>query len=138
MDIVQNVEKYGFSWVLAVLFILICVYVLKDIMPKLQKIESTITGTLNYDEELEKIISNSNRALEEVAKSSDNVAKSLQILNVTLTGQMEIMKMLYQDTKETQARLYAHDDRSEKIYTMVRALEIGSGLSKKEKEEERE
>lgn len=137
MEFVEYVEKYGFSWGLAALFVFFVVYYYKNLGPRLERIEHVIHANVRYDEELEKIAENSNKALAEVARSNDNVANSLNVLNITMTGQMEIMKMLYEDTKETQLRLYAHDDRSEKIYTMLRNIEniVSNNYKRREADE---
>lgn len=123
MNYIEYIEKYGFPWMLAILFIGFVVYYFKRIAPELEGMKNQLIVNMKYDKDLEIITQNSNRALEEVARSNDNVANSLNVLNITMTGQMEIMKLLYDDTKETQARLYTHDDRSEKIFTMLRELD---------------
>lgn len=122
MEILQYIEKYGFPWALSALFIFFIFHYYKQIAPRLENMERLIDENKSYDEELERIAENSNKALLEVARSNDNVANALSLINATNLGQMEIMKLLYEDTKETQGRLYTHDDRAEKIYTELREI----------------
>lgn len=116
------ISELGLSNVLNAVLIYMVVHYYYKLGPKVERL-SNVVETKNYSsEQIAEMADASTRALEEVAKSTENVAKSLEILNVTMNSMMELMKLLHEDTRETQRRVYAHDDRAEKMYTMIHKI----------------
>lgn len=116
------ISELGLSNVLNAVLIYMVVHYYYKLGPKVERL-SNVVETKNYSsEQIAEMADASTKALEEVAKSTENVAKSLEILNVTMSSMMELMKLLHEDMRETQRRVYIHDDRAEKMYTMIHKI----------------
>ena len=118
MDIswLEIAENKGWPWLLAVIAVAYVVYHFRKLEPRLTEIE-------NFVRIMQKTVDQNTVAMNAMAKSTDNVAETLKLLDKTLEGNLEMMKMSVEADQLTQKWLKDHDDRAEKMYTMLRVME---------------
>lgn len=116
------ISELGLSNVLNAVLIYMVVHYYYKLGPRVERLSKVVEFKNYSSEQIAEMADASTKALEEVARSTDNVSKSLDILNVTMNSMMELMRLMHEDQRETQSRLYLHDDRSEKILTMLHKL----------------
>lgn len=132
MDL-ANVNKiaaeFGMPFLISVLAIWGVVYYFRKIDPRLVKIEEHLVRQDNNQSAVEEIAKNSTAALNEVAKSNQNVAHSLQLLNATIHSYTKMTEIMMQNDDEVKSRLYLHDDRAERIFTMLHEIWLKNGFT---------
>ena len=118
MDIswLEIAENKGWPWLLAVIAVAYVVYHFRKLEPRLTEIE-------NFVRIMQKTVDQNTVAMNAMAKSTDNVAETLKLLDKTLEENLEMMKMSVEADQLTQKWLKDHDDRAEKMYTMLRVME---------------
>lgn len=120
---IKMLAEHGSLLVIAGAFFYIVLTAFRSLNPKLGDIHTHVREKNISIERMQEITEASTKALESVARSNDNVAMALEALNATMDSQQTLMRILHEDTRETQLRLYSHDDRSEKILTILLRVE---------------
>ena len=113
--IVEWIEKNGFEWAMALIFLLFVIYYAKKLDPRLKGMEIALNKSLERERNYEAaVVSN--------AKAMDEIADSLKLLNATLEGNLELMKMYYDDNKNLSKKLQEHDDKSRDVLHEVKIV----------------
>lgn len=109
-DLLKLIETHGLMMIVSVLFLYAVFHAYKELSPKLDNIDKNIEHFGRTEETLRSLVNGQHEAMEQVARTNENVAHSLDLLRVTLDG-------MYDDVKEMKICLHRHDSFSEKIYT---------------------
>lgn len=118
-NLAKTILENGIMIVIAIIFLGGVIHYAKKVEPRIRDLEIAVGRKNHLIDELSTITQMSTRAIEEVARSTDNVASSIEVLNVTMQAHMELIKLLLEDGRETQLRLYSHDDKLDKVYTIL-------------------
>lgn len=128
VELGETISELGILITIAAFAIMITFYYIRNLSPRLDRIEDRIAAQALRETTLEEIARNSKKAMQEVSKSNDNVAGSIRLLSETMQGNDRLMQKLIESQSNMQRdiynRLLLHDDRSEKILTIVKELEI--------------
>ena len=116
-ELITMAEQHGLAMLMAGFLIYIFFKSFTDLKPTLDEISKKIVHYGMTEEGLKDVVANSNKALEQVSKSNDNVAHSLNLLNKTMEHTSDV-------TKKVEHILHEHDNRSERIYTLGRENRI--------------
>ena len=113
---IEVAETKGWPWLLALVMVGYVIYHFHKLEPRLTEIEGFVRI-------MQQTVDQNTNAMNAMAKSTDNVAYTLQLLDKTLESNLEIMRSSAESDKLTQKWLKDHDGRAEKMYTMLRVME---------------
>ena len=112
-ETLQLVENHGIALVMSVVFLSLIIHEYRTILPKIVAIEQGVSHMGSSEAALRDLARSQQEAMEQFAKSNENVAHSLELLRITLEG-------MSQDIKETKSLGKDHDGLGEKIFTAAR------------------
>ena len=95
MSWLEIAESKGWPWLLAAMAVAYIVYHSRKLEPRLTEIE-------NFVRIMQKTVDQNTVAMNAMAKSTDNVAETLKLLDRTLEGNLEMMKMSVEADQLTQ------------------------------------
>ena len=113
---IEVAETKGWPWLLALIMVGYVIYHFRKLEPRLTEIEGFVRI-------MQTTVDQNTMAMNAMAQSTDNVAHTLKLLDQTLKGNIKLMQSSVESDKLTQKWLKDHDDRAEKMYTMLRVME---------------
>lgn len=119
MDLAKMINEFGVLIVIAVVFLIGVIQREKKLEPRLASMEKSVNEKNYIIDQLVALNNASSEALKEVAKSTDNVANSIKVINVTMEAHMELIRVLHEEQRENGLRLFQTDDKLVEIQRMI-------------------
>lgn len=107
-DLVEN----GVLVVITAVAISAVIYYAKQLNPKLEEMNLLLKKSLDRESDYVYLLKQNHETDEELMET-------LKMINASMQGNIEVMKIYFEESKTVGQRLQLHDDRSEKILTKL-------------------
>lgn len=107
-DLVEN----GVLVVITAVAIGAVIYYAKQLNPKLEEMNLLLKKSLDRESDYVYLLKQNHETDEELMET-------LKMINASMQGNIEVMKIYFEESKTVGQRLQLHDDRSEKILTKL-------------------
>lgn len=107
-DLVEN----GVLVVITAVAIGAVIYYAKQLNPKLEEMNLLLKKSLDRENDYVYLLKQNHETDEELMET-------LKMINASMQGNIEVMKIYFEESKTVGQRLQLHDDRSEKILTKL-------------------
>ena len=91
------------------------IYYARQLNPKLEEMNLLLKKSLDRESDYVYLLKQSHETDEELMET-------LKMINASMQGNIELMKIYFEESKIVGQRLHTHDDRSEKIFTELKLV----------------
>lgn len=114
-SLIKDVVENGVLVVITGVAIGSVVYYTRQLGPKIEEMNLLLKKSLDRESDYIYLLKQNHETDEELMQT-------LKIINASMQGNIEIMKVYYEDSKLLGQKLQVHDDRSEKIFTELKLV----------------
>lgn len=110
--LIKDVVENGILVVITAVAISAVIYYAKQLNPKLEEMNLLLKKSLDRESDYIYLLKQNHETDEELMET-------LKMINASMQGNIELMKIYFEESKTVGQRLQLHDDRSEKILTRL-------------------
>lgn len=113
--LIKDVVENGVLVVITTVAIGAVIYYAKQLDPKLEEMNLLLKNSLDRESDYIYLLKQNHETDEELMET-------LKMINASMQGNIELMKIYFEESKTVGQRLQLHDDRSEKIFTELKLV----------------
>ena len=114
-SLIKDIVENGILVVITGIAIGSVVYYTRQLNPKLEEMNLLLKKSLDRESDYIYLLKQNHETDEELMET-------LRTINASMMGNIELMKVYYEDSKLLGQKLQTHDDRSEKIFTELKLV----------------
>ena len=113
--LIKELVENGVLVVITAVAIGAVIYYAKQLDPKLEEMNLLLIKSLDRESDYIYLLKQNHETDEELMET-------LKMINASMQGNIELMKIYFEESKTVGQRLQLHDDRSEKIFTELKLV----------------
>lgn len=113
--LIKELVENGVLVVITAVAIGAVIYYAKQLDPKLEEMNLLLIKSLDRESDYIYLLKQNHETDEELMET-------LKMINASMQGNLELMKIYFEESKTVGQRLQLHDDRSEKIFTELKLV----------------